>query len=221
MRLDQQLMEHLDMMNRAVNITWMSVTTWAFLMLSSLFVQTVVAADAPNPPSQKALIDEVVRVANKYIDNGPCEPSRAEPSVVGTMSPYTPEVAAGRAAAEYVVIWSGDINCSNGSGTNTMNYLLVEKRGVASAGIVGVGELGGASVERIVATTPNSLTIDVYMWGPDDPRCCANQYERWTFHREFSVATGTYALKLFDSKPAEPVPLRPGERKLPTARLDY
>ena len=173
------------------------------------------------PPSENVIIDEVVRVANQFIDHGPCEPSRAEPSVVGAMSPYMPEVAAGRAAAEYVVVWSGDIGCRNGSGTNTMNYLLVEKRGVTPASIVGVGELGGASVERIVATTPDSLTIDVYTWGPDDPHCCANQYERWTYRRQFALATGNYSVKLVESKPAQPIPLRPGEKKLPTARLDY
>jgi len=125
-----------------------------------------------------------VRVANKYIDHGVCEPTRAEPNSVAAMSPYTPDVEAGRAAAEYVVIWAGDIGCRGGSGTNTMNYLLVEKRGVTPARIVGVGELDGASIERIVATTPDSLTVDAYTWGPDDAHCCASVFERWTFRRE-------------------------------------
>ena len=171
--------------------------------------------------SEKSIIDEAVRGANKFIDHGPCEPSRAEPSVVDTMSPYTPDVAAGRSAAEHVVVWSRDMGCRNGSGTNTMNYLLVEKRGVTPASIVGMGELGGASVERIVATTPDSLTIDVYVWGPDDSHCCPDAYERWTFRREFSSPPGSYSLKVVDSKLADPVPLRPGEKKLPTAKLDY
>jgi hypothetical protein len=166
---------------------------WASLFSTCLCAETALTVDAPTPPSQKAIIQEVVRVANKYID-------------------------AGRAAAEYVVVWSGDIGCRNGSGTNTMNYLLVEKRGVTSARIVGVGEFGGANIERIVAATPDSLTIDAYTWGPDDAHCCASVYERWTFRLEFSVATGSYALKLVDSKPAEPVPLRPGEKRLPTAQ---
>jgi hypothetical protein len=191
-----------------------------FFVFSCLRAATALCADAPSPPSQKAIIQEVVRVANKYIDHGPCEPSRAEPSAVATMSPYTPDVEAGRAAAEYAVVWSGDIGCRNGSGTNTMNYLLVEKRGVTSARIVGVGELGGASVERIVAATPDTLIVDAYTWGPDDAHCCASVYERRTFRLEFSVATGSFSLKSVDSKPAEPVPLRPGEKKLPTAKLD-
>ena len=59
-----------------------------------------------------------------------------------------------------------------------------------------------------MATTPDSLTIDVYTCGPDDLHCCANQYERWTCRREFSVATGSYSLKSVGSKPAEPVSLR-------------
>ncbi len=94
-----------------------------------LRAETALCADAPSTTSQKAIIQEVVRVANKYIDHGPCEPSRAEPSTVATMSPYTPDVEAGRAVAQYVVVWSGDIGCRGGSGTETMNYLLVEKRG--------------------------------------------------------------------------------------------
>jgi hypothetical protein len=195
---------------------------WASLVVSCLFAETAFGADAPSPPSKQAIIPEVVRVANKFIDHGPCEPSRAEPSVVATMSPYTTDVAAGRGSAEYAVLWSGDIDCRNGSGTNTMNFLLVEKRGAAAARIVGLGEIiGAASVERIVAVTPDSLTIDVYTWGPDDAHCCASLYERWTLHREPDVQTvykGRYTLKMVDSKPAEPVPLRPGEKRLPTAQ---
>jgi hypothetical protein len=189
-----------------------------FFVFSWLRAEMALCADAPSPPSQRAIIQEVVRVANKYIDHGICEPSRAEPSTVATMSPYTPDVEAGRAAAKYAVVWAGDIGCRNGSGTNTMNYLLVEKRGVTSAHIVGVGELNGASIERIVAATPDTLTVDAYTWGPDDAHCCASVYERWTFRLEFSVATGSYSLKHVDSKPAKPVPLRPGEKRLPTAR---
>lgn len=189
-----------------------------FFVFSCLRAETALCADAPTPLSQKVIIQEVVRVANKYIDHGPCEPSRAEPNTVATMSPYTPEVEADHAAAMYVVVWSGDIGCRNGSGTNTMNYLLVQKRGVTAARIVGVGELNGASVERIVTATPDSLIIDAYIWGPDDAHCCATEYVRRTFHLEPSAATGNYSLKSVDSKPAEPVPLRPGEKRLPTAQ---
>lgn len=188
-----------------------------FLVLSCLRTETGFCADAPGPASQKAIIGEVVRVANQYIDHGPCEPSRAEPSTVATMTPYTSDIEAGL----YVVVWSGDIGCSGGSGSNTMNYLLVEKRGVAAARSIGVGELDGKSIERIVAATPDSLTVDAYTLGPDDSQCCPNQYERLTYRYEFSVGTGTHKLTLVDSKPAQPVPLRPGEKALPTARLDY
>ena len=44
-------------MGRAENITWMVTMMWAFLLLSCLSLQTVVAADAPSPLSQKAIID--------------------------------------------------------------------------------------------------------------------------------------------------------------------
>jgi hypothetical protein len=119
----------------------------------------------------------------------------------------------------YVVVWSGDINCSNGSGTYTMNFLLVEKRDTSAAQIVGLGKItGAASVERIVGTTSDSLTIDVYTWAPDDARCCASRYERWTLHLEPAVQAGRYTLKKIDSKAAKPFPLRPGETRLPTAR---
>ena len=60
----------------------------AFLALLCLLPEMGVCADAPSPTSQKAIIGEVVRVANQYIDHGPCEPSRAEPGSVATMSPH-------------------------------------------------------------------------------------------------------------------------------------
>jgi hypothetical protein len=165
------------------------------------------------------VIQEVVRVANEYIDHGPCEPSRAEPSVVATMSPYTSDVAAGRSAAEYVVFWSGDIGCRNGSGTNTMNFFLVEKRGATAASIVGVDSIDdAANIQRIVATTSDSVTIDVYTWGPDDAHCCATVYERWRLHREPDVEQGFYTLKVVEQKPVRPVSPQPGEKRLPTAQ---
>ena len=188
----------------------------AFLALSCLLPEMGVSADAPSPASQKAIIGEVVRVANQYIDHGPCEPSRAEPSTVATMSPYTTDGEAGL----YFVVWSGDIGCSGGSGSNTMNYLLIEKRSAAVARIVGAGELDGTTIERIVSATPNSVTVDAYTFGPDDSHCCPSQYERLTYRHEFSVETGVHRLTLVDSKPAEPVPLRAGEKALPTARTD-
>jgi hypothetical protein len=192
---------------------------WASLTLSCVCAEIAFGADAPAPSSPEAAVREVVLVANEFIEHGPCEASRADPSVVATLSPYTTDVAAGHTAAEYAVLWGGDINCSGGSGTNTMNFLLVEKSGVAAARIVGVGEIVGAqNVQRIVSTTPDSLTVEVYTWGPDDLACCATVYESWILRREPGVKKGRYILKRVNSKPATPVPLSPGEKKLPTAR---
>jgi hypothetical protein len=191
------------------------------LMLLCLHMGAAFSAEAPGTPPQDQAIREVVRVANKFIKHGPCQPSLAEPSVVATMSPYTPEVRAGRAAAQYAVLWSGDIDCRGGSGTHTMNFLLVEKSGAAAARIVGVDSIdGAASVERIVAATPDTLTIDVYTWAPDDSTCCPSRYERWTLRREPGVAKYHYTLRRVASQPAQPVPLPPGQKKLPTAMLD-
>jgi len=191
------------------------------LMLLSLGMGRAFSADAPGTLSQEPTIQEIVRVANRFIEHGPCEPSLAEPSVVATMRPYTPDVRAGRAAAEYAVLWSGDINCMGGSGTNTMNFLLIQKRAAAPARIVGVDEItGAASIERIVAATPDTLTIDVYTWAPDDSTCCPSRYERWILRREPGVEKDHYTLRRIDSKPAQPVSLQPSQKKLPTARLD-
>jgi hypothetical protein len=192
---------------------------WVSLVLNFLYAETAFGADTPNQPSQKAIIQEIVGVANQFIDHGPCEPSHADPSVVAAMSPYTSDVATGRTAAEYAVFWSGDIDCSNGSGTNTMNFLLVEKRGAVSARVVGVGSIDGAgNIQRIVAVSPDSVTIDVYTWGPNDPNCCPTAYERWRLHREAGAEEGLYTLKVVERKPAKFVPLRSGEKRLPTAQ---
>jgi hypothetical protein len=90
----------------------------------------------------------------------------------------------------------------------------------------GVEEVGdAASFERIVATTPDSLTVDVYTWADDDAHCCASKYERWTLRREPDTRPGMpkghYMWNVVNSKPAQPVPLKPGEKKLPTAKLDH
>ena len=194
----------------------------ASLMLCCQCLQTAFAADAPAVPSQDATLQEVVKVANKFIETT-CEPSLAGPNTVATMIPYTPEVAAGHGVAKYAVLWSGDIDCANGSGTNTMNILLLEKRGNARARVVAIDDVEGvANFERIVATTPDTLTVEVYTWGADDPPCCGNQYERWTLKRvpdtRPGMPKGRYMWNAVDSKPAQPTPLKPGESSLPTAR---
>lgn len=187
---------------------------WAVLMLSCLFLQAAVAADAPAIPSEDATIQEVVKVANKTIKKA-CEPSLAEPSVVAIMAPYTPEVAAGRGVAKYAVMWSGDIGCRNGSGTNTMNILLVEKHGTDAAYVVGANELrGAASIERIVGATADTLTVEVYTRAPGEIR--PEEYERWTVRRE---RDGQWKKVVTES--VDPPPSQPGEKKLPTAMLDY
>jgi len=158
---------------------------WVLLVLGHPHVGLAFGGDAVNVSSQEATVQEVVAVANKYIKKNACEASRAEPSVVATMTPYTPEVAEGRAVAKFAVLWSGDLGCRGGSGTNTMNILLIEKHGTDIPNIAGANRIeNAANVERIVATTPDTLTVDVYTWAEDDPQCCASSYERWTLRRE-------------------------------------
>jgi len=108
----------------------------AMFCVFSLRAETALCADIPSSQSQKSIIQEVVRVANKYIDHGPCEPTRAEPSTVATMNPYTPDVEAGRSAALYAVIWAGDIGCRNGSGTASSAVLPILEAAEAFSGAV-------------------------------------------------------------------------------------
>lgn len=209
----------------ATNLIW-AITVWIALITCGVRIDNARAADTTGGSQQHDAIQEVVRVANKYIKSNACEPSFAESRVVATLVPYSGDVAAGRATAKFAVLWSGDIGCRNGSGTDTMNILYVEKLGTNPAHTVDADAVSGAaSFERIVTTTPDTLTVDVYTWSEDDPRCCASKYERWTLRREVDtrpgMPKGLHRWVVVDSMPAEPVPLAPGEKKLPTAKLDY
>lgn len=202
------------------------IAIWVSLIPRILHIETARAEEAAGDTQQQAAIQEVVGVANEYITKNACEASSAEPSVVATMVPYTEQVAAGQATAKFAVLWAGDIGCRGGSGTNTMNILLIEKRGKKPARVVDANPINSAAnFERIVTTTADSLTVDVYTWSEDDPQCCASQYERWTLQREVDtrpwMPKGHYVWVVKDSKPAEPVPLAPGEKKLPTASVHH
>ena len=207
------------------NHLW-AIPVWVTFILCSLHIDSARAEEATAGSQQQAAIQEVVRVANEYIIKNACEASSAEPSVVATMVPSTEQVAAGRATAKFAVLWSGDIGCRGGSGTNTMNILLIEKRGKKPARVVDADDVNSAAnFERIVTTTADSLTVEVYTWSEDDPQCCASQYERWTLQREVDtrpwMPKGHYVWVVKDSKPAEPVPLAPGEKKLSTASVHH
>ena len=203
----------------------LAITGWMALIPCGLGIDNARAGDAKGDSQQQAAIQEVVGVANEFILKNACEASSAEPSVVATMVPYTDEVAAGRATAKYAVLWAGDIGCAGGSGSNTANILYIEKLGKKPARVVDANDVqGAASFEHIVTTTPDTLTVDVYTWSEEDPPCCASKYERWTLRRKVDTTPGMpkghYFWAILDSKQAEPVPLAPGGKKLPTARLD-
>jgi hypothetical protein len=198
----------------------------AILCLTYLCLfSTAAAASSSHISTSSTVMDEVFRTANTEIKRISCESSEADPRLVTELVPQSNEVAEGNGITRFAVLWSGQLGCGGGSGSTTMNITTLEKRGESRVRIIDTDIIvDAASIEHIVASAPDSLTIDVYTWGPDDAHCCPGNYERWTLKRSTWTKSAQRRIgegwKVASTKEVEPPASDPNENKLPTALMN-
>ena len=159
------------------------------LLGKTLFVILVVfaaqSAFAQNAPPVQEVIKGVLVSANNYAHAISCHDGQIEPKDVVTLIPY--KTFDDRLDAKYAVLWSGDIGCAGGSGTNYTNISIVNV-GPGDSYVVDphlsspivTFESPVRHVDRIVRNTKDSLFLEGKEHGPNDANCCPSITVRFT-----------------------------------------
>lgn len=148
-----------------------------FCMASSCFAQSA-------PPVQE-ITRQVIKAATSYSVAIACEEGKIGAKDIAALVPY--KTLDDRPAATYAVLWSGDISCAGGSGTNGTHVSIV---------MIGAGdsyfvdplqsspviqfESPVRFVSRIVGNTRDSMILEGLEFGPKDANCCPSIPVRFT-----------------------------------------
>jgi len=135
-------------------------------------------------PGEKQITREVMKVATAYADAISCEHSKIGVKSIAALTPFEADSAWD---ARYAVVWSGDIGCEGGTGSINSAISIV-KGGMGSSFYVDAlrsspsikHEIPVRRVERLVANTADSLTIEGKAYGPADGNCCPSVNVRAT-----------------------------------------
>jgi uncharacterized membrane protein len=134
--------------------------------------------------SEGQIARDVVKAATAYADAISCEHSKISVKSIAALVPYKADSAW---AVKYAVVWSGDIGCDGGTGSINSAISIV-KGGMGSSFRVDPlrsspsikHEIPVRRVERLVAHTADSLTIEGKAYGPGDGNCCPSVNVRVT-----------------------------------------
>lgn len=142
-------------------------------------------AFAQNAPSVKDITAGVIRAATNYATGIACTESKIEARHIAALTPY--KNFDDRMDAKYAVLWTGDIGCLGGSGTNGTHISIVTV-GTGDSYIVDPLKSSPAInfespvryIEKIVGNTRDSLILEGMEYGPEDANCCPSINIRFT-----------------------------------------
>lgn len=134
--------------------------------------------------SEQQVTRNVVKAATAYADAISCEHSKISAKSVAALAPYKADSAW---EAKYAIVWSGDIGCDGGTGS-VNSAISIVKVGMGSSFHVDPlrsspsikHEIPVRRIERLVAHTADSLTIEGKAYGPADGNCCPSVNVRAT-----------------------------------------
>lgn len=142
-------------------------------------------AFAQNPPSKQEITKQIIRSVTGYANAISCQGVAIESTKIATLVPY--KSIEDRLDARYAVLWVGDIGCAGGSGTEMTNIAMVT---VGAGDSFVVDPLISSPVakflspvryiEKIIGNTHDSLIVEGYEYGEEDPNCCPSIRVRLT-----------------------------------------
>lgn len=148
-------------------------------------------AFAQSTPSPQKITAGVIRAATDYATAVSCDNEKIDSTRVAALVPY--KSFTDRLEAKYVVLWDGDLGCLGGSGTNLTNLAIVTA-GAGDSFVVAPSrsspiikfEAPARLIERIVASSRDSLTLEGKEHGSEDASCCPSIPVRFTLRSDSS-----------------------------------
>lgn len=155
------------------------------LLTAAISACIATGAAAQNPPSRPEIERQVIEAASHYAQAVACPGLRSSAWRIAALTPWT--TPDDRLNARYAVLWTGDIGCAGGSGTDSANVSIVVIRAGASF-LVDPQQSSPLVrfdspvryVDRIVEHGRDTLTLEGLAHAPNDPNCCPTQRLRFT-----------------------------------------
>jgi len=140
---------------------------------------------AQSAPPVQEITKQIIKSVTNYGNAISCPGVTVEPKQIAALVPY--KSIEYRMDAKYAVLWSGDIGCFGGSGTEGTNVSIVTIS-IGDSYIVDPLQSSPAvqfespvrHIERIVGNTTDSLILEGKEFGPNDPNCCPSIKVRFT-----------------------------------------
>jgi len=140
---------------------------------------------AQSAPPVQEITKQIVKSVTNYANAISCPGVKVEPKQIAALLPY--KTFDDRMDAKYAVLWSGDIGCAGGSATEFTNVSIVTV-GAGDAFVVDPAQSSPLIqfespvryVSRIVGNTRDSLILEGWEQGPNDPNCCPSILVRFT-----------------------------------------
>jgi hypothetical protein len=146
-------------------------------LMSNAFAQSA-------PPVQE-INKQVIRAVTNYKSAISCSETKVEPKDIAALIPY--KSSDDRLDATYAVLWTGDIGCAGGSGTEATHIALVTIGAGDSYLVDPLRSSPTASfdsptqyIQRLVGNTRDTLVLEGKEHGPKDANCCPSIPVRFT-----------------------------------------
>lgn len=142
---------------------------------------------AQSAPPEKEITTKIIRAVTGYANSISCPNVKIDPSQIVTLVPD--QEIGDHNLAKYAVLWLGDVGCWCGSGTEKTNIAIVTLNcdytvdPLRSSPIIKFRS-PVRYVERIIANTSDSITLEGMKYGPEDARCCPSIPVRFTLKED-------------------------------------
>jgi hypothetical protein len=149
---------------------------YLFFLIPLLFSNNYVFADDAFVHSPQEITKQIIKTVKNYANSISCPYVEIEPKLIAALKPYKSSDQDN--GGKYAVIWTGDLGCLGGSGSEIPHIAVVS---ISTGAYVVDPQLSSPNVKfeiparnvlRVVSNTSDSLLLEGIKYGDDDALCC-------------------------------------------------